>query len=308
MALLFFSGDDDPIAWREALMRRVPGLDFRIHPDLGDPEEIDSALVWLPPPGLLASLPNLKAVFSLAAGIDAMLRDPTLPAVPLCRMVDPSLTTTMSEYVLTSVLRYHRQFDLFALQQQAGEWRLDLPIPPEERQVGIMGLGVLGQDAAALLVRQGFTVHGWSRTRKRLEGVICHAGDDELARFLHHLDILVCLLPLTAATENILDRSLFARLKRGARLVNVARGRHLVEADLLAALDDGHLAHATLDVFREEPLPGGHPFWNHPRITVTPHAASYSLPESGAEIVAENIRRLRAGQPLEHVVDRQRGY
>jgi glyoxylate/hydroxypyruvate reductase A len=171
-----------------------------------------------------------------------------------------------------------------------------------------MGRGVLGEDAAGLLARMGFTVRGWSRGPKRLDGIATFAGEAELGAFLDGLDILVCLLPLTAETENILGRDLFARMPEGARIINLARGRHLVDQDLLDALATGQLAHATLDVFREEPLPPDHPFWRHPRITVTPHAASYSLPESGADTVAENIRRLRDGRPLEHVVDRSRGY
>jgi glyoxylate/hydroxypyruvate reductase len=308
LALLFCSRDDDPEAWRVELKRRVPGLDYRVWPEMGRPEDITMALVWLPPPGLLAGLPNLEAIFSLGAGVDAMLKDATLPDVPLCRMVDPSLTSSMSEFVLTHVLRYHRQLDLYEAQQREGGWRLHLPKPAEATTVGVMGLGVLGADAARLLARHEFTVRGWSRTTKRVEGVAVHAGVSGLDAFLDGIDILVCLLPLTAETEGILARPLFDRLAMGTRLVNVARGRHLVEADLLAALGEGRVAHATLDVFREEPLPEGHPFWAHPKITVTPHAASYSLPGSGAEMVAENIRRLMEGRPLEHVVDRARGY
>lgn len=308
VALLFYSQDDDPEAWRQELARRLPDLDFRLWPDMGDPAEITMALVWLPPPGLLAGLPNLKAVFSLGAGVDAMLRDPGLPDLPLCRMVDPSLTTSMSEFVLTLVLRYHRNLDLYERQQRERVWKLELPRPADATKVGIMGLGVLGADAAGALVRNDFDVRGWSRTPRRLEGVTTFAGRDRLDAFLGELDILVNLLPLTADTENILDRRLFAALPRGARLINVARGRHLVEQDLLAALEEGQVAHATLDVFATEPLPGEHPFWDHPRITVLPHTASYSLPRSGAEMVVENIRRLRDGRPLEHVVDRARGY
>ena len=167
---------------------------------------------------------------------------------------------------------------------------------------------MLGADAARVLTGHGFNVRGWSRTEKEIEGVETFAGEAGLAAFLERTEILVCLLPLTPETEGILGARLFARLPKGARLVNLARGRHLVEQDLLDALDSGHLAHATLDVFREEPLPKEHPFWRHPRVTITPHSASYSLPESGADMVAENIRRQRAGEPLLHVVDRARGY
>lgn len=308
MALLFFSNDDDPAAWREALGARLGEIDLRVWPDLGDPAEITSALVWLPPPGLLASLPNLKAVFSLAAGVDAMLRDVTLPDVPLCRMVDTSLTEGMTEYVLTTVLLYHRHLDVFAAQQRRADWRLIVPLAAAERSVGVMGLGILGEAAARALADHGFKVSSWSRTPKNLQGVTCFHADSGLEAFLGGLDILVCLLPLTATTEHILNARLFAALPRGARLINVARGRHLVDQDLVDALATGQIAHATMDVFANEPLPPDHPFWRHPSITVTPHAASYSAPDSGAEIVAENIRRLAAGAPLLHVVDRHRGY
>jgi len=309
LVLLFASPDDDPISWRAALQRRIPDLEVRIFPEIGDPAAIEAALVWLPPPGLLASLPNLRAIFSLGAGVDRLLEDPTLPAdVPLCRMVDPSLTASMAEFVLLHVLRYHRDLDVYEQQQRRAEWRLVLPRPASATVVGVMGLGELGIASARLLLRHGFTVRGWSRTPKAVEGVASFAGEAELDAFLAEVGVLVCLLPLTPVTRGILNAALFARLARGARLVNLARGAHLVERDLLEALDSGHLAHATLDVFTREPLPSDHPFWRHPRITVTPHAAAYSLPESGAEIVAENIRRLRAGAPLLHRVDRRRGY
>jgi glyoxylate/hydroxypyruvate reductase A len=309
LALLFASPDDDPVAWTRALRQRLPGLEVRVFPELGDPAEIEAALVWLPPSGLLARLPNLRAIFSLGAGVDRLLEDPTLPAdVPLCRMVDPSLTASMAEFVLLHVLRYHRDLDLYEAQQRRGEWRLVLPKPAAATVVGLLGLGELGAASARLLARHGFTVRGWSRTRKVIEGVRCFAGAEELDAFLAEVGVLVCLLPLTPQTRGILNAALFARLPIGARLVNLARGAHLVEGDLLDALDSGRLAHATLDVFVREPLPKDHPFWRHPRITITPHAASYSLPESGAEIVAENLRRLRDGRPLLHVVDRARGY
>jgi glyoxylate/hydroxypyruvate reductase A len=237
-----------------------------------------------------------------------MLRDPTLPNLPLCRMVDPGLTSSMSEYVLAQVLKYHRTLDVYACQQRRGEWRLTLARPAAACQVGVMGLGVLGTHAAGVLAWHGFAVRGWSRSRKRIDDVTTFAGREELDAFLADLDILICLLPLTVETEGILDAGLFARLPVGARLINVARGGHLVEPDLMAALDAGQLAHATLDVMREEPLPPDHPFWRHPSIDITPHAASYSLPETGVETVLENIARLEAGRPLLHTVDRQRGY
>jgi glyoxylate/hydroxypyruvate reductase A len=309
LALLFVSAADDPNLWRAELARQVPGLEVRVYPDLGDPAEIELALVWLPPPGLLASLPNLKAILSLGAGVDAMLNDPTLPRdLPLCRLVDPSLTRTMSEYVLLHVLKYHRMQDLFARDQRQARWQLRLPKAPATTRVGMLGLGVLGSDAACMLRSHGFSLRGWSRTPKELDGVACFAGLEQLPAFLAETDILVCLLPLTEETRGILNRDLFAQLPEGARLVHVGRGAQLVEADLLHALDQGRLGGATVDVFVQEPLPQDHPFWSHPAIDITPHAASYSEPAVGAEVVAENIRRFFGGRPLQHVVDRARGY
>lgn len=308
MALLFYSRDDDPDAWRRELSSRLSRLDMRVWPEVGDPAEIDAALVWRPPPGLLSDLPNLRCILSLAAGVDQLLADPTLPDLPLCRLVDPSLTATMSEFVLLQVLKYHRGLDVYARRQRRTEWRLDLPPPAAQTVVGVMGLGELGSDAARVLAAHGFAVRGWSRTEKAIEGVRCFAGAAQLGTFLAETAILVCLLPLTEETRGILDARLFERLPQGARLVNVARGAHLVEADLIAALDRGHLAHASLDVMVQEPLPPKHPFWRHPRIDLTPHTASYGQPGSAAVAVAENLRRLAAGETLRDVVDRSRGY
>ena len=308
MALMFLSPDDPPEAWREAVCAAIPALDFRIWPAVGDPAEIDVALVWQPPPGELARYPNLRAILSLGAGIDGLLAQPGLPDVPIARMVDPSLTRTMTEYVLLAVLRHHRQFDRFERAQRAREWAYAFPPQAAERRVGLMGLGELGSAAARALVAQGFQVLGWSRSPKALNGVVSYPGRSELHVFLHRTDILVCLLPLTADTIGILDAATFAELPHGACVINVARGQHLVEGDLVQALDSGHLGGATLDVFREEPLPRGSPLWDHPKVLVTPHVASYSVPATAADGVATNIRRALAGEALLHQVDRVRGY
>jgi len=308
MALMFLSPDDPPEAWRAALLAEIPELDFRIWPEVGDPAEIDVALVWQPPPGELARYPNLRAILSLGAGIDGLLAQAGLPAVPIARMVDPSLTRTMTEYVLLAALRHHRHFDRFERVQRAGRWSFALPPQAADRRVGVMGLGVLGSAAAASLAAHGFLVAGWSREAKQLAGVDSFAGRAGLAAFLARTDILVCLLPLTRDTEGILSAATFAGLPRGAFVINVARGAHLAEADLIEALDSGQLAGATLDVFREEPLPPDNPLWRHPKVLITPHVASYASPLTAAEGVAENIRRARTGRPLLHQVDRDRGY
>jgi glyoxylate/hydroxypyruvate reductase len=308
MALLFLSADDPAELWRDELRARLPGLEVRIWPEVGDPAQIEVVLVWRPPPGELARYPNLKAILSLGAGIEGLVADPTLPEVPIARMVDPSLARTMAEYVLLAVLRHHRGFDRFERAQRARRWEFSLPPQPAERRIGIMGLGEMGTAAARLLLAHGFPVAGWSRTPKAQDGVISYAGHGELHAFLHRADILVCLLPLTAETRGILDAETFAGLPHGAALINVARGAHLVEPDLLAALDSDHLAGATLDVFADEPLPPDNPLWQHPKVLITPHVASYSVPAIAAESVVANIRRALAGQPLQHQVDRERGY
>jgi glyoxylate/hydroxypyruvate reductase A len=305
---LFYSQDDDPDAWGRALLGLMPELDFRVWPAIGDPAEIDMALVWLPPKGLLQGLPNLKAIFSLAAGVDAMLAQDDLPDVPLCRLIDPSLTRTMAEFVLANVLYYHRDLDRFARQQAAASWDLVLPTAAAARTVGVMGLGELGSATAALLQAHGFRVQGWSRSPRQLDGITTYAGEAGFRPFLEGSDFLVCLLPLTAETAGMLDARVFAHLPEGAVLIQVGRGRQLVPADLIAALDSGRLRGALLDVTPEEPLPPESPLWRHPGIRITPHAASYALPETAAETVAANIRRLAKGLPLEAVVDRDRGY
>ena len=305
---MFLSPDDPAELWREELQARMPELEVRIWPEVGDPAEIELALVWRAPPGELARYPNLKAILSLAAGIEWLVVDPTLPEVPIARMVDPSLTRTMSEYVLLAVLRHHREFDRFEREQRACSWAYSFPPQAANRPVGIMGLGELGASAARQLVAHGFPVLGWSRTPKAIEGVTSYSGHGELHAFLHRSQVLVCMLPLTAETRGILDAGTFNGLPHGAFVINVARGDHLVEADLLAALDSGHLAGASLDVFRTEPLPVEDPLWRHPKVLITPHVASYSLPSTAAYGVVDNIRRALAGQPLRHQVDRDRGY
>ena len=308
MALLFLSPDDPADLWRQEISSRMPELDFRIWPEIGEPEEIEVALVWRPPPGELRRYPNLKAILSLGAGVDGLLADPELPDVPVARMVDPSLRRTMIEYVLLAVLRHHRGFDRLERAQRARQWAYAFPPQAAERRVGVMGLGELGAAAARLLTDHGFSVLGWSRSPKAIEGVTSYAGRGELHRFLHQTEILVCLLPLTAETRGILDAAAFADLPHGAFVINVARGEHLVEADLTLALDSGRLAGATLDVFRDEPLPAENPLWAHEKVLITPHVASYSWPATAADGVVENIRRALSGRPLAHQVDRAQGY
>ncbi len=309
MALLFVSDSDDPAAWRAALERRLPGLDMRVWPETGDAGDVDAALVWNHPRGALAKFPNLRAILSLGAGVNHILDDPELPpGVPVARIVDPALAEGMAEYATLAVLRYHRNFDAYEKFQRDRRWK-PLPIPvTAARRVGVLGLGEIGRACAEAIARLGFPVAGWSRTPKSLPGIESYAGAEALAKFLARTDILVCVLPLTPATRGIIDAATLGALSRGAFVINIARGAHVVDADLIAALDSGHIAGATLDVFADEPLPREHPFWAHPGITVTPHIASLTNPETAADGVADNLRRLADGRPLLHLVDRARGY
>jgi len=299
--------------WEKAF-RAQPGADVRTWPNaIGDRADIAVACVWRAPHGLLATLPNLKLIVNLGAGADFLLADPSLPDVPVVRAADPDLSMRVTEYVVLHTLRYHRRQPLYDAQQRARVWKEHHQPAASEVNVGIMGLGVIGTDAARVLARIGFNVAGWSASAKSIDGVETFHGAAGLDRFLARTEILICLLPLTDATKSILDRKLFARLKRdgaagGAFLINAGRGPLQVDADILAALDDGTLAGATLDVFPHEPLPAGSPMWGHPKVTVTPHNAGDILPGLLAAQVMRQIGRLERGEPLENLVDRRRGY
>jgi len=309
MALLFRSTVDSAARWRAQLTRLTQELEVRVWPEIGNPAEIDYALVWRPEPGFLASLPNLKLILSLGAGVDHLLGDPQLPQhLPIVRLVDPHMTAAMSEYVVLQVLRLHRRDLEYRTQQQAVVWRELDQQNAVERRVGILGLGELGRDAAKKLRALGFDVAGWSRGERTVPGVASYAGANGLPQLLGRSEILVCLLPLTAETEGILNGSTLALLPKGAALVNAARGAHLVEEDLLAALASGQISAAVLDVFREEPLPAGHPFWRHPRVILTPHVAAFTNPATAAPIILDNIRRFEEGRPLLNRIDPARGY
>jgi len=279
-----------------------------------DPASIGYTAAWKHEPGALAGLPNLKAVFSLGAGVDHLFRDRYLPDVPLVRIVDPDLTLRMGEWVALHVLRYHREYDRYAAQQKQVLWQENYDQPAaREVRVGILGLGVLGQHAARVLGTIGFDLAGWSRSPRDVPGIACFAGENELPAFLARTDILVCLLPLTPDTRGILNRDLFSKLARDGRIagpvvLNAGRGGLQVESDIIACLDDGTLAAATLDVFETEPLPPSSPLWLHPRVSITPHNSAMSAPEAVARQVAEQIRRFESGLPLENLVDRDAGY
>jgi glyoxylate/hydroxypyruvate reductase A len=278
--------------------------------DAFSPDEIDCVVSFRPPHGLLRSLPNLRCALSLGAGVDGFLSDPEYPQhVPLVRFVDPTLSQEMAQFVVMHVLLQHRRQRFFDDAQAAGEWRqIMLPRRTEDTRVGILGMGEIGGVCAGHLVRLGFSVRGWSRSGRAIEGVNSFAGEAEREAFLAGADILVCLLPLTPDTRGILGARLFARLPQGAFVINVARGGHLVDEDLIAALESGHLSGAVLDVFHTEPLPASSPLWRHPKVVVTPHIAAITDPAAGVASVLESLRRLESGEPFINVVDTARGY
>jgi glyoxylate/hydroxypyruvate reductase len=294
--------------WAEQFARKMPRLPFRIWPEIGDPAEVRYLAAWTPPPRIAESFPNLEVLFSVGAGVDQFDFSALPPGLSVVRMVEPGLTACMTEYVSWAVLSLHREMPLYLRQQRRSQWHEHPVRPAHTRRVGVMGMGALGRAALAQLRQLGFDCAGWSRSRRSEPGVRCHAGEAELQEFLARTDILVCMLPLTPQTRGILGRRVFDALPRGASLVNAGRGGHLVEADLLAALESGQLSAAILDVCDPEPPPQGHAFWDHPRIWLTPHVASATQAETAVEALLDNLRRHEVGLPLEGVVDRARGY
>ncbi len=308
MALLltpiFGSAED----WRTLFAAEMPELELRIWPDAGNPADIEVAAVASMPKGKLKDFPNLRLVVSLTAGAESLLGDPELPEVPIARAGDPNGDAMMNEAALLHVLRHHRHLPAYALAQQRCEW-ISLPrLRAQQRKVGVMGLGSIGLAAARELARHGFQVAGWVRSPRNADGIEIFAGREQLPAFLARSEIVVNFLPLTAQTTGILDAAAFAQMPRGGAVVNLGRGPHVVEADLMAALDAGQLAGATLDVFPVEPLPKESPLWRHPKITIIPHASRRIEPRDLVPRVADAVRRLRAGKPQAHLIDRKRGY
>jgi glyoxylate/hydroxypyruvate reductase A len=309
MAVLFISPREDAQPWRAAFKRLAPDLEFRVWPEAGPSDGVEFILAWKPPAEALRGHANLRVLFWMGAGVDWLLehRD-RLPGVPIVRLVDDALTSCMSEYVVLHVLRYHRSVPELERQQREALWRPLAQKLPWRRTVGLMGLGVLGTDAAEKLKALRFGLAGWSRSAKTIPGVECFHGEGGLIPFLSKAEILVCLLPLTQQTRGILNARTLGALPRGAALINAARGGHVVDTDLLAALDSGQVSYATLDVFEPEPLPPGHPFWHHPRVTVTPHNASLTDPDTSLLTVVDNIRRFQRGEPMLNQLDLDREY
>ncbi|WP_022682265.1 2-hydroxyacid dehydrogenase [Sphingobium bisphenolivorans] len=308
MTLLYTSDPERGRIWREIFAAEAPDIGFVTTEQMTDPAAIRYLAAWDPPRDLLERLTRLQALFSVGAGIDQFDMDKLPPHVRLVRMIEPGITEGMVEYACAAVLALHRDFIEYGLAQRAHRWAPITLTPAGSRRVGVMGLGQLGQAVLNALLPFGFALSGWSRSRHHMEGVACYAGEAEMAAFLKGCDILVCLLPLTAETRGILCRDTLSKLPFGAALINVGRGGHLVEHDLLSLLDEGRISAAILDVTEPEPLPEQHPFWDHPRILLTPHIASMTRADTAARALIANIRRLQAGEPMEGEVGRERGY
>ncbi len=292
--------------WLEGLGAALPDAEVLAWAPGAPPA--DYAVVWAPPQAFIDEQPRLQALFNIGAGVDALMKLRLPPALKVVRLDDAGMAVQMAEYVCHALIRHFREFDGYEADTAQGRWSFRKPRARSDFPVGLLGLGVLGRRVAQAVAGFEFPVHGWSRTPQRLEGVTCHAGDAQLPAFLAATRVLVCLLPLTPATTGILRRETLSQLRPGGYLINVARGAHLVDEDLLALLECGHLAGATLDVFQTEPLPADHAFWRHPKITLTPHTSARTLRDESIAQIAGKVRALARGEPVAGVVDRHRGY
>lgn len=308
-ATVFFHSDlDDPVQWQATLAATLPQVEFVVGPACDAPEQVDIALVWTQPPQGLDAFANLRAVLSLGAGVDQLQLERIDPRIPVARLVDPTLTARMVEYCKAAAFHFHRDFHLHQRHQRERRWKFMPPVSAGDRRILVLGQGELGAAVATSLAAEGFAVSGWSRSPKQLPGVRSLCGAELLPALVGESDLVINLLPLTPDTRGLLDARFFSWCQPGTCLVNVGRGAHLHEPALLDALGQGRIAVAFLDVFAQEPLPPEHPFWTHPQIHVTPHVASLSDPVASAATVVDNIRRSMQGLPLQHAIDRGRGY
>jgi glyoxylate/hydroxypyruvate reductase A len=295
--------------WHERFVRATTAAKFIEWAEGQPPVDADYAIVWRPPGALFRQERRLKAAFNLGAGVDSVMRLPELPAeLPVLRLEDAGMARQMAEYVLHGIAHVTRRFADYADLQQAGQWRQWPPVSYSEWPVGVMGLGAIGSQVAQAIVAAGYPTAGWSRSARHVDGVHAFGGPDQLGAFLERSRVLVNLLPLTPDTENILNRQNLKMLQSGGYVINVARGPHVVDEDLLALIDEGHLQGALLDVFRVEPLPADHPYWKHPKIRITPHVAAMTLEEETVRQVLRKIELLEQGRPVTGVVSRGRGY
>ena len=296
----------DPAPWVQGVQAALPKARVSVWAP-GAPQA-DMAIAWAPPQAFIDAQPGLKALFNIGAGVDALLKLRLPPGLKVVRLDDAGMSVQMAEYVCHAVIRHFREFAAYEADARTAQWTFRKPRSRADFAVGVMGLGVLGERVAQALRVFEFPVNGYSRSPKQIDGVRCFAGREQLSDFLRASRVLVNLMPLTPETENLLNRETLSQLQTGGYLINVARGRHLVDEDLIALIDSGHLAGATLDVFRTEPLPSGHPFWRHPHITVTPHSSARTMREQSIAQIARKIQALQRGEPVRGVVDARRGY
>jgi glyoxylate/hydroxypyruvate reductase A len=306
MRVVYFSADQDADKWLPRLRAALPSAELSLWVPGAAPA--DYAVVWKPSQQLLDEQPQLKAIFNTGAGVDALMQLRLPAGVPVVRLDDAGMSVQMAEYVCHALIRHFREFDAYEADTRAGKWSFRKPLARADFPVGIMGMGVLGERVARAVAQFDFPVNGWSQSVKTVPGVQCFAGGAQFDDFLAASRVLVCLLPLTPETQDLLNLANLSRLQSGGYVINVARGGHLVDEDLLALLDSGHLAGATLDVFRTEPLPPEHPFWTHPKITVTPHTSARTLRSESIAQIAEKIAALERGEPVAGKVDPSRGY
>ncbi len=290
-------------------LSRIPGLTVWREDENPPPEQVEAILAWRLKDGTVGRYPNLRLVAAIGAGVDKIVRATDLPpGLAITRTVDPNQGMEIAQYVVAQALRVTRDLNTYAQQQARGEWRRHAVRPPSACRVGILGIGQVGQAIARAFRPLGYPVAGWSRRAHDIDGVACFAGDSQLGALLARSDILVCALPLTPATRGLMDRALLSQLPRGAMVINIGRGEQLVEEDLRALLDEGHLSAAALDVFEREPLPAGHWIWSHPKVAATPHIAAQASYDEVARQLADNLTRLRRGERPRHEVDRSAGY
>ena len=306
MRILFCCTDTKAAPWLEGFRAAFPDAEVAVWSEGAPPA--DYAVVWAPPQQFIDEQTRLKGIFNIGAGVDALMKLRLPPGVPVVRLDDAGMSVQMAEYVCHAVIRHFREFDGYEADAAEGRWSYRKPRLRRDFPVGVMGLGVLGERVSRALAQFDFPVKGWSRSAKTIPGVQCFSGEADFNDFLAASRILVCLLPLTPDTDCIMRRDTLARLQPGGYVINVARGSHLVDADLIALIDSGHLAGATLDVFRTEPLPLAHPFWTHPRISVTPHTSARTLREESIAQIASKIAAFERGEPLAGLVDAARGY
>ncbi|WP_099729220.1 MULTISPECIES: glyoxylate/hydroxypyruvate reductase A [unclassified Acidovorax] len=306
MKITFCCTDTKAEPWLQGLAAALPGAEISVWQP-GAPQA-DYAVVWAPPQRFMDEQPALKALFNIGAGVDALLKLRLPPEALVVRLDDAGMAVQMAEYVCHAVIRHFREFDGYEADTQAGRWGYRKPRLRSDYPIGVMGLGVLGERVVKALAQFEFPINGWSRSPKAIDGVRAFAGADQFQDFLAASRVLVNLLPLTPDTANVINKDTLARLQPGAYVINVARGAHLVDEDLLAAIDSGHVAGATLDVFRTEPLPAGHAFWTHPRITVTPHTSARTLRDESIAQIARKMVALEHGETVAGIVNPARGY